>query len=63
MILASFSSAEDVISNDVKKKKYIFGLQGTENPPFHFFGTRGITDFQENINFWNQQCHKLDTYR
>ena len=35
-ILVSFSSAEDVVSNDVKKYE-IFGLQGTENPPFRFF--------------------------
>ena len=35
-ILVSFSSAEDVLSNDVKKYD-IFGLQGTENPPFRFF--------------------------
>ena len=35
-ILVSFSSAEDVLSNDVKKYE-IFGLQGTENPPFRFF--------------------------
>ena len=42
-ILVSFSFAEDVLSNDVKKYD-IFGLQGTENPPFRFFlGTRGIT--------------------
>ena len=32
----SFSSAEDVLSNDVNKYE-IFGLQGTENPPFRFF--------------------------
>ena len=35
-ILLSFSSAEDVLSNDVKIYD-IFGLQGTENPPFRFF--------------------------
>ena len=35
-ILVSLSSAEDVLSNDVKKYD-IFGLHGTENPPFHFF--------------------------
>ena len=35
-ILVSFSSAEDVLSNDVKKCE-IFGLQGTENLPFRFF--------------------------
>ena len=35
-ILISFSSAEDVLSNDVKKYD-IFGLQGTENPLFRFF--------------------------
>ena len=38
MILVSFSSAEDALSNDVKKKKEIFSSQGTENPPFRFFG-------------------------
>ena len=32
MILVSFSSAEDVLSNNVKKCE-IFGLQGTENLP------------------------------
>ena len=36
-ILVLFSSAEDVLSNDVKKYE-IFGLQGTENLPFCFFG-------------------------
>ena len=38
MILASFSSAEDALSNAVKKCD-IFSLQNTENPPFRFFGT------------------------
>ena len=36
MILVSFSSAEDALSNDVKKYD-IFSSQGTENPPFRFF--------------------------
>ena len=36
MILISFSSAEDVLSNDVKKCD-IFSSQSTENPPFCFF--------------------------
>ena len=35
-ILVSFSSAEDVLSNDVKKYE-IFGLQGPENLLFRFF--------------------------
>ena len=35
-ILVSFSSAENVLSHDVKKSD-IFGLQGTENPPLRFF--------------------------
>ena len=36
MILVSFSSAENVLSNDVKK--YItFRMQATENLPFRFF--------------------------
>ena len=42
MILVSFSSAEDALSNDVKKYT-TFRMQGTENPPFlFFFGTPGI---------------------
>ena len=41
MILISFSSAEDALSNAVKKYE-IFSSQGTENPPFHIFGTPGI---------------------
>ena len=36
MILVSFSSAEDALSNDVKKYT-TFRMQGTENPPFRFF--------------------------
>ena len=36
MILGSFSSAEDALSNDVKNYD-IFNSQGTENPPFRFF--------------------------
>ena len=35
MIWVSFSSADDALSNDVKKYD-IFSSQGTENPPFHF---------------------------
>ena len=36
MILVSFSSAEDVWSNDVNKYN-TFSSQGTENSPFRFF--------------------------
>ena len=36
MILVSFSSAEDALSNVVKKYT-TFRMQGTENPPFRFF--------------------------
>ena len=36
MILVSFSSGEDALSNDVKIY-HTFSLQGTENPPFRFF--------------------------
>ena len=43
MILVSFSSAEDALSNDVKTYT-TFRMQGTENPPFRFFGTPGIED-------------------
>ena len=41
MIVVSFSSAEDVLSNDVKKCN-TFSSQGTENLPFRVFGTPGI---------------------
>ena len=42
IILVSFFSAEDALSNGVKKYE-IFCSQGTENPPFpFFFGTPGI---------------------
>ena len=41
MILVSFSSVEDALFNDVKKYD-TFSSQGTENPPFLFFGTPGI---------------------
>ena len=44
MILVSFSSAEDALSNDVKKYT-TFRMQGTENPPFRFFGTPGILSY------------------
>ena len=37
MILVSFSSGEDALSNDVKIY-HTFSSQGTENPAFHFFG-------------------------
>ena len=40
MILVSFYSAEDDLSNDVKKNHNTFSSQGTENPLFHFWGTR-----------------------
>ena len=36
MILVSFSSAEDALSNNVNKYN-TFSSQGTENPPFRFF--------------------------
>ena len=52
MILVSFSSAEDALSNDVKKKYNTFTSQGTENPPFRFFGTPGIL-YTKIITIWN----------
>ena len=45
MILVSFSSAEDALSNCVKKYN-TFSSQGTENLPFAFFGTPGIAHFR-----------------
>ena len=41
MILVSFSSAEDALSNDANKYD-MFCSQGAENLPFRFFGTRCI---------------------
>ena len=38
MILVSFSSAEDALTNGVKTIYDTFSSQGTENPPFRFFG-------------------------
>ena len=50
MILVSFSSAENALSNDVNKYNN-FSSQGTENPPFRFlFATRYIQDGPEEID-------------
>ena len=63
-ILVSFPSAEDVSSNDVKIYD-IFGLQGTGNTPFRFFGTSGIRGyFCGGFNFKNftgQTLAKIST--
>ena len=49
MILVSFSSAEDALSNDVKIYD-IISSQGTGNPPFRFFGdTRYIGGMSPNV--------------
>ena len=45
MILVSFSSTEDALTNDVKKND-TFSSQGTKNPPFRFFGD---TRYSENV--------------
>ena len=37
MILVSFFSAEDALTNDDVNKHDTFSSQGTENSPFHFF--------------------------
>ena len=42
MILVSFSSAEDALSNDVQIYD-MFSSQGTENPPFRFLGDTRYT--------------------
>ena len=41
MILVSFSSAENALTNDVEKYD-TFSSRGTKNLPFRFFGTPGI---------------------
>ena len=51
MILVSFSSTEDALSNDVNKYD-INSSQGTENLPFRFFGgTPGIALHTFSIHF------------
>ena len=45
MILVSFSSGEDALSNDVKIY-HTFSSQGTENPPFRFFWDTRYTQGQ-----------------
>ena len=47
IILVSFFSAEDALSNDVKKYN-TFRTQSTENLPFRFFGTPGISKQPED---------------
>ena len=58
MVLVSFSSAEDALSNDVKKYT-TFRMQGTENPPFHFLGTPGI-DLQDQQRLARNQSCEMD---
>ena len=48
MILVSFSSGEDALSNDVKIY-HTFSSQSTENPPFPFFGTPGISSLYGSL--------------
>ena len=52
MILVSFSSAEDALSNDVKEYDS-FSSQSTENLPFRFF---------EGDTRYNLAWCKLDVY-
>ena len=54
MILVSFSSTENLM---MYKKHNTFSSQGTENPPFRFFGTPGISSVESQkgvISF--QRC-------
>ena len=52
MILVSFSSAEDVSSNDVNRYN-TFSSQGTENPPFRFkAGHPYRPTFHEHVHFY-----------
>ena len=57
MILVSFSSADDALFNDVKKYDTVRS-QGTENLPFHFFGTPGAYCIklllEKNSGYFNQ---------
>ena len=49
MILVSFSSGEDPLYHDVKIYHTV-SSQGTENPPFRFFGTPGINTTISDYN-------------
>ena len=56
MILVSFSSAENVWSNDVNKYN-TFSSQGTENPPFCFFWDTRYTwllKYRCSIMLWDK---------
>ena len=58
MILVSFFSAGDALSNDVTKYEF-FSWQGTKVPPFRFFGTPGIEGnrfFVFSSNYRNSIC-------
>ena len=57
MILVSFSSAEDVWSNDVNRYN-TFSSQGTENPPFRFFW-----DTRYRVNVWSSFEYNIDLYQ
>ena len=49
MILVSFSSGEDALSNDVEIY-HTFSSQGTENPPFPFdWDTRYTFTFDDTL--------------
>ena len=54
MILVSFSSAEDALSNDVKHNN-TFSLQGPENPPFRFLGDTWYIGLNESFSTWKNK--------
>ena len=55
MILVSFSSGEDALSNDVKIY-HTFSSQGTENPLFHFFGDTQYSAYKKSLCAWAPQA-------
>ena len=59
MIKASFSSAEDAPSNDVKIYN-TFSSQCTENPPFRFFWD---TRYIYKVNKWNEGRYEAFLYQ
>ena len=53
MVLVSFFSEYNVLSDEIKKKGDIFEYQSNENRAFRFFGTPGIEDLKYKYSWCN----------
>ena len=58
MILVSFSSGEDALSNDVKIY-HTFSSQGTENPPFRFLGGQPVYYIAPDVCHLNNRIKEI----